>query len=169
MDELNALPYLDCFVRETLRAHAPVPLTFRVATREDIIPLETPYTDRNGTTLVLPILAVNRDPALWGADAHQFLPERWESSPAPSTSIPGLWSQMLTFLGGPRACIGFRFSLVEFKALLFTLVRALEFELAVPAADIGRIAMSIVQQPMVRSDLAAGTQMPILIKPFTQS
>lgn len=27
MDELNALPYLDCFVRETLRAHAPVPLT----------------------------------------------------------------------------------------------------------------------------------------------
>jgi hypothetical protein len=53
--------------------------------------------------------------------------------------------------------------------LLFTLVRELEFELAVPAADIGRIAMSIVQQPMVRSDLAAGTQMPILIKPFTQS
>ncbi|KAJ7737654.1 cytochrome P450 [Mycena olivaceomarginata] len=178
MDELNALPYLDCFLRETLRAHAPVPMTFRVATREDIIPLETPYTDRNGTvhetirpgqTIVLPILSVNRDPALWGADAHRFRPERWERSPALSTSIPGLWSQMLTFLGGPRACIGFRFSLVELKALMFTLVRALEFELAVPAADIGRLAMTIVQQPVVRSDLAAGTQMPILIRPFTQS
>ncbi|KAJ7777801.1 cytochrome P450 [Mycena olivaceomarginata] len=176
MDELNALPYLDCFLRETLRAHAPVPMSFRVATREDIIPLETPYTDRNGTvhetirpTIALPILSVNRDPALWGADAHQFRPERWERSPALSTSIPGLWSQMLTFLGGPRACIGFRFPLVELKALMFTLVRALEFELAVPAADIGRLAMTIVQQPVVRSDLAAGTQMPILIRPFTQS
>jgi hypothetical protein len=52
---------------------------------------------------------------------------------------------------------------------MFTLVRALEFELAVPAADIGRLAMTIVQQPVVRSDLAAGTQMPILIRPFTQS
>ncbi|KAJ7904039.1 cytochrome P450 [Mycena leptocephala] len=178
MDELNALPYLDCVVRETQRAHAPVPVSFRVAMRDDIIPLENPYTDRNGTVhetirltkgqeVVLPILAVNRDPAIWGPDADQFIPERWERSPAISTSIPGLWSSMLTFLGGPRACIGFRFSLVELKALLFTLVRSLEFELAVPAADIGRLAMTIVQQPMVRSDPGAGSQMPILVKPFT--
>ncbi|KAJ7746014.1 cytochrome P450 [Mycena metata] len=178
MDELNALPYLDCVVRETQRAHAPVAVSFRVAMRDDVIPLENPYTDRNGTVhetirltkgqeVVLPILAINRDPAIWGPDANQFIPERWERSPAISTSIPGLWSSMLTFLGGPRACIGFRFSLIELKALLFTLVRSLEFELAVPAADIGRLTMTIVQQPMVRSDPAAGSQMPLLIKPFT--
>ncbi|KAF7351505.1 hypothetical protein MSAN_01582800 [Mycena sanguinolenta] len=178
MDELNALPYLDCVVRETLRAHAPVTLNFRVATRDDVIPLETPYTDRNGTvhetltirkgqTTVLPILAVNRDPAIWGPTAHQFIPERWESNV--STSIPGVWSQMLTFIGGPRACIGFRFSIIELKALLFTLVRGLEFELAVPAADIARRQMAIVQQPMVRSDPAGGAQLPILIKSFIQS
>ncbi|KAF8195296.1 cytochrome P450 [Mycena galopus ATCC 62051] len=178
MDTLNALPYLDCVVRETLRAHGPVPFSGRVAIRDDVIPLETPYTDRNGVVhetlrlikgqpVIIPILAVNRDADIWGADAHEFIPERWERSPSPSTSIPGLWSQMLTFLGGPRACIGFRFSIVELKALLFTLVRAFEFELAVPAADVGRLAMSIVQQPVVRSDLAAGAQMPILIKPFT--
>ncbi|KAJ6459049.1 cytochrome P450 [Mycena sanguinolenta] len=178
MDELNALPYLDCVVRETLRAHAPVTVNFRVATRDDVIPLETPYTDRNGTvhetlmirkgqTTVLPILAVNRDLAIWGPTAHQFIPERWETNV--STSIPGVWSQMLTFIGGPRACIGFRFSIVELKALLFTLVRGLKFELAVPAADIGRRQMAIVQQPMVLSDPAGGAQLPILIKPFTQS
>ncbi|KAF7333579.1 hypothetical protein MSAN_02416900 [Mycena sanguinolenta] len=177
MDELNSLRYLDCVVRETLRAHAPVTLNYRVATRDDVIPLSTPYTDRDGNvhetllirkgqTTVLPILAVNRDPAIWGPTAPQFIPERWESNL--STSIPGVWGNMLTFIGGPRACIGFRFSIVELKALLFTLVRGLEFELAVPAADIGRRQMAIVQQPIVRSDPAAGAQLPVFIKSFTQ-
>ncbi|KAJ6535001.1 cytochrome P450, partial [Mycena capillaripes] len=122
-----------------------------------------------GQVIVIPILALNRDPAIWGPDAHQFIPERWECSPPISTGIPGLWSHMMTFLGGPRACIGYRFSLVELKALLFTLVRGLEFELAVPAADIGRLPGSVVQQPIVRSDRAAGAQMPLLIKLFNQS
>ena len=48
MDELNALPYLGMVVRETLRVHAPVPETIRVATKEDVVPLERPFTDRDG-------------------------------------------------------------------------------------------------------------------------
>ena len=48
MDELQALPYLDMVVRETLRYHSPVPMTSRVATKDDLIPLNTPYTDRDG-------------------------------------------------------------------------------------------------------------------------
>ena len=48
MDELNALPYLDAVVRETLRIHPPVPATMRVATQDDILPLSEPVKDRNG-------------------------------------------------------------------------------------------------------------------------
>lgn len=48
MDELNALPYLENVVRETMRLHAPVSSTVRVAARDDLIPLETPYQDKNG-------------------------------------------------------------------------------------------------------------------------
>ncbi|KAK7022202.1 cytochrome P450 [Favolaschia claudopus] len=166
MDDLNSLPYLDCVVRETLRGNAPVPTAY------DIIPLGTPYTDRNGIVhdtleirkgqwIVMPILAINRDPGHLG-------PERWQRTPSISTHIPGVWSQMLTFLGGPRACIGFRFSIIELKALLFTLVRSLEFELAVPAGDIGRTITPIVQLPSVRSDADAGSQLPVLVKPFVQ-
>jgi cytochrome P450 len=50
MDELNALPYLEWVVRETLRVHAPVPASMRMAMQDDVIPLETPYTDKLGNT-----------------------------------------------------------------------------------------------------------------------
>ncbi|KAJ7778733.1 cytochrome P450 [Mycena maculata] len=178
MDELNALPYLDCVVRETLRIHAPVPSTIREATQDDVVPLAAPYTDLNGTvhetlrvkkgqTIMIPILAMNRDRAIWGPDAMEFIPERWESQSI-SNSIPGVWGHMLTFLGGPRACIGYRFSLVEMKVLLFTLVRAFEFELAIPVSDLGKKS-SVVQRPIIRSQPEAGNQMPLLIKPYVRS
>ncbi|KAJ6500711.1 cytochrome P450 [Mycena sanguinolenta] len=177
MDQLNALPYLDCVVRETLRIHSPVPASMRVATQDDIVPLAQPITDIHGNvhetlkvtkgqTIMIPILALNRDPAIWGPDSMEFVPERWESEIF--NSIPGVWGHMLSFLGGPRGCIGYRFSLVEMKALLFTLVRAFEFELAVPAADIGK-KTSIVQRPIIRSDPKAGNQMPLIIKPYARS
>lgn len=40
-------------------------------------------------------------------------PERWESPPDTIRGIPGVWSDMMTFLGGPRSCIGYRFALTE--------------------------------------------------------
>ena len=48
MDQLQALPYLDAVVRETLRLHAPVPATLRVAKKDDMIPVAEPFVDRFG-------------------------------------------------------------------------------------------------------------------------
>jgi cytochrome P450 len=48
MDQLNALPYLDMVVRESLRLHPPVPATSRVSMKDDILPLSKPVVDRNG-------------------------------------------------------------------------------------------------------------------------
>ncbi|KAM6500936.1 Cytochrome P450 [Amanita muscaria] len=174
MDDLNALPYLDAFVRETLRVHAPVPSSIREATQDDVIPLEHPVKDEQGNlqhyvrvtkgqTIFIPILAINRSKDIWGEDAHDFKPERWQSIPEAATSIPGVWGNQLTFLGGTRACIGYRFSLVEMKALLFTLVRAFEFQLAVPANEIKKKS-NVVQRPVLVSD--GKNQMPLLVKPY---
>ncbi|KAJ6592843.1 cytochrome P450 [Mycena capillaripes] len=179
MDELNELKYMDCVVRETLRVHAPVTGSSRVAMRDDVVPLSTPYTDihgvvhntvrvRKGDHISIPILALNRDAEIWGPDAMEFIPERWESSTPITNSIPGIWGQTLTFLGGPRSCIGYRFSLVETKALLFTLVRAFEFELAVPREDIGNKQTAIVQRPIVLSEKEKGNQMPLLVRPVVR-
>lgn len=40
-------------------------------------------------------------------------PERWESIPEASSSVPGVWANMLTFSDGSHACIGFQFALIE--------------------------------------------------------
>ena len=51
------------------------------------------------------------------------------------------------------------------KALLFTLIRAFEFELAVPAEDV-RARQTIVQRPVIVSEMELGNQMPLRIKPY---
>jgi len=55
-------------------------------------------------------------------------------------------------------------SLRRIKALLFTLVRGFEFELALPAEDIIRTTF-IVGHPTIASNPAAGPQLPLLIRP----
>ncbi|KAN0097938.1 Cytochrome P450 [Tylopilus felleus] len=176
MDEFMALPYLDAFVRETLRVHSPVVNTLRIAMKDDVIPVEKPFTDKygvihesisKGDTLIIPILSINRSEELWGPDSHEFKPERWQNIPEAVSQIPGVWGHLMSFLGGPRACIGYRFSVVEMKAILFTLVRTFEFELAVPVSEIGS-KWTMVQRPVLRSD-PNRPQLPLLIKPYKQS
>jgi hypothetical protein len=53
------------------------------------------------------------------------------------------------------------------KVLLFTLVRAFEFELAVAAKDIVK-QTNMFQRPVVISDPEGGNQMPLWIKPYAQ-
>ncbi|KAG0696611.1 cytochrome P450 [Suillus ampliporus] len=179
MDELVALPYLDAVLRETLRMHAPLPSTVRIAMKDDVLPLNTPFTDRYGVAhdgikvskgdqIFIPMLAINRSEAIWGLDAKEFNPDRWLLPPDRASQVPGVWGHLLTFLGGPRSCIAYRFALVEMKALLFTLVRAFEFELAVPASDIGKKSR-IVQRPILRSDPENKNQLPLLVRPYRKT
>ncbi|KAE9404972.1 cytochrome P450 [Gymnopus androsaceus JB14] len=157
MEELNSLPYLDAVVRETLRIHAPV--TNRNGVTHNSISIQ------KGQTIQISILAMNGNKTLWGEDTLEFKPERWENIPEAVTSIPGVWGNMMTFLGGARACIGYRFSLVEMKALLFVLIRGFEFELAVPMEDIVKKS-AIVQRPWVKSEPEKGSQLPLLVRAY---
>lgn len=53
---------------------------------------------RAGTMVVVGAAAVNRDPAISGPDAEQWIPERWLGKPLPETVIeaylPGVYSHM---------------------------------------------------------------------------
>ncbi|KAJ7267991.1 hypothetical protein C8J57DRAFT_1067461, partial [Mycena rebaudengoi] len=71
-----------------------------------------------------------------------------------------------TFYAGSHSCIGFRFSIAEEKALLFSLVRAFTSENVHPKGSIGRTTATSLQRPIVLAEREMGTQMPLIIKPY---
>ncbi|KAJ7184735.1 cytochrome P450 [Mycena filopes] len=175
MEALNALPYLTNVVKEVLRLHPAIGFTVREAQREDVLPLGRACVDlrgrrvealriRKGQLIHIPILGVQRDRAVWGADAEEFRPERWDALPDTVKEVPGIYAHLLAFLGGAHACIGAKFAVFEMKSLLFTLVRAFEFKVAVGEEDIGRTTAP-VGSPFVRSEKGRGAQMPLLVRP----
>lgn len=43
--------------------------------------------------------------------------------------IPGVFANLMTFMGGGRACIGFKFSQLEMKVVLLLLIGSFKFSL----------------------------------------
>ncbi|KAL1946273.1 hypothetical protein VTO73DRAFT_15400 [Trametes versicolor] len=143
-DQLHALSYLDAVCRETLRLHPAGPQAFRQASEDTVIPLSHPIRATDGTLLheiavprgtniFVGIQACNRNEALWGADADEWKPERWLAplpAPVESAAISGVYSNMMTFLGGARSCIGFTFSQLEMKVVLSEMLANFTFELS---------------------------------------
>ncbi|KAJ7191322.1 cytochrome P450 [Mycena pura] len=175
MDELNSLPYLEKVVRETMRAYSPVVFTQRMATADDVLPLSKPYIDKEGNEhyslpipkgqmIHIPIWGVNTSKEIWGEDAREFRPERWEHVPEAVSAVPGMWANLFTFFAGPHNCIGFRFSLVELKALLFMLIRAFEVHPAVPKGSIVPVTAGLLQRPAVLAEMGKGSGLPLILK-----
>ncbi|KAF8188917.1 hypothetical protein K438DRAFT_1972098 [Mycena galopus ATCC 62051] len=71
---------------------------------------------------------------------------------------------ILTFRAGPRSSIGLKFALVYMKPLIFTLIRTLKCELAVPIAEIRQTGTAIVSRSIVLTHHAAGSQLPLLVR-----
>lgn len=164
-DTLVSLPYMDALCRETLRLFPPVSFIFREAQKDIVMPLSEPMisVDRTtineipvpaGTTVIVAIRPVNQSKDIWGDDAKEFKPERW-LSPLPSTvmdaHVPGVYSNLMTFNGGGRACIGFKFSQLEMKVVLATIISTFKVSLAPNAKDV-MWNLSAVRYPTVGND-----------------
>ena len=132
---LEQLPYLNGIMHETLRLYPTVPLTMRQALRDTQIGSQF---IPQGTDLVVPIWYINRAPEIWGPDASQFRPERWIAENGKPNTNGGASSNydFMTFLHGPRSCIGQGFAKAEIRCLLAAMVRSFEWELAMDDKDV---------------------------------
>lgn len=138
--DVDGMPYLAAVCNEVLRLWAPVTLTMRVADRDTTV-LDHPVP--KGTTVILCPLATNQSTASWGDDAGEFDPDRWLRTDGKG-GVDSNYS-FLTFIHGPRSCIGERFARAEFACLL--------------AAWVGRFECEFEKEPEGELEIVGGITM----------
>ncbi|KAJ7350822.1 cytochrome P450 [Mycena albidolilacea] len=172
--DIESMPYLLAVVKEVLRFHPVSFNNFRQSAADDVLPLFRPLTLQSGEVItelpvpkgmkvIISIAAYNRNKDVFGHDADTFNPERWLDGSMRKAEAPvGAYANLLTFAGGLRTCIGWRFAVLELQAFLIELVGEFEFALTSQAMNIRREAC-IVMCPTVVGEREKGTQLPLRV------
>ncbi|KAI4148023.1 MAG: hypothetical protein L6R39_002922 [Caloplaca ligustica] len=112
-EELKKMTYLSNILKETLRLYPPVPVNTRVARRTTTLPTgggpdgTSPVLVRRGQSVAYLVYGLHRQKHLYGEDAEDFRPERWDEGDLPlyRNKTDAHWGY-LPFNGGPRVCLG---------------------------------------------------------------
>ncbi|TGO72423.1 hypothetical protein BELL_0456g00040 [Botrytis elliptica] len=120
-EEIKDMKYLKWCINETMRLYPIVPTSSRVAIRDTVLPRgggpdeTSPVMVKKGTLVQYSSYGLHRRKDIYGEDADQFRPERWEK-------LRAGW-EYIAFSGGPRICIGQQFALTEAS---YTTIRLLQ-------------------------------------------
>ncbi|KAF8916706.1 cytochrome P450 [Mucidula mucida] len=161
---VSSLRLLDNVLRESLRLIPPVHSSLRVPTMYSVRSRDgksqsekRSFTVPKGTFVHICVEAFNLDKTVWGDDAWEF---------KRVSKQPGVFSHLLTFSAGPRACTGMRLSLTEMKLLLFILLTNFTFKTH-PDHQILKVN-KVLTRPHLAGKEADGMQCPLIISRFQQ-
>ncbi|CAL1355889.1 unnamed protein product [Linum trigynum] len=119
-DNLSDLKILNLIIQETLRMYPPAVLLLREATKKvKMGRLEIP----TGTEFHVPLIGIHYDSEIWGEDAHEFNPLRFNE---PRKHL----AHYFPFGMGPRICVGQTLAIVEAKIVLAMIIRNYSFVLS---------------------------------------
>ncbi|KAJ7850114.1 cytochrome P450 [Mycena leptocephala] len=156
----DSMPLLNAFIkaRETLRMYPAVTISDRIALEDSVIPLASSIMTstgehisqisvQKGQLLQLGLASYNRLESRWGADAHEFKPSRWLEGTVYNGDAFGPYANLLSFLGGPRTCLGWRFALLEMQVFICELVA--KFSFALPEGESVGTRWATTLQPIM--------------------
>ncbi|KAJ4000630.1 cytochrome P450 [Lentinula boryana] len=171
--DFDNMPYMNAVLKESMRFHPAVYQNYRMAAHDVVLPLSQPITTTKGKTvselpvgkgtkLVLSIAAYNRNKEVFGEDADVFNPDRWFRRSEKKGPTLGVVGNLLTFAGGVRTCIGWRFALYEMLSLLVEIVN--NFELS-PTKELERLRREacLVMLPTLEGEQIKGENLPLRI------
>ena len=121
-ETLSKIKYLDMVLDETLRKYPPAIMTNRRCVEKCRLPPPIEgypeYYVEEGTAMLIPIYSLHHDPNYF-PEPNKFDPERFNDENkhniVPYTFIP--------FGVGPRQCIGYRFSKMQAKIFIISVLR----------------------------------------------
>jgi cytochrome P450/NADPH-cytochrome P450 reductase len=153
-EDLNKLPYINAMLRETLRLQPTAPGFGVTPIAEGGELIGGKYHVKKGESMFGILHSVHRDPAVYGADAEEWKPERmldeeFEKLP------PGAWKP---FGNGARGCIGRPFAWQEAQLVVATLLQYLNFHMDNPSYELQlKEALTIKPQDFnIRTSLREG-------------
>jgi len=152
----DRMPLLNAFIKESLRFYPAEPITERMALQDTVIPLSQSITTatgeiisqipvRNGQIVLVRVASYQRLESRWGEDAHEFRPSRWLEGTVSKGEAVGPYANLLTFLGGPHTCLGWRFAILEMQVVICELVG--KFSFILPDNDPVRVRLANTLQP----------------------
>ncbi|KAL2479666.1 Cytochrome [Abeliophyllum distichum] len=123
-DDVVKLKTLGMILNESLRLYPPIVATIRRAKIDvELGGCKIP----RGTELLIPILAVHHDQAIWGNDVNEFNPGRFSQGVARAAKHPVAY---IPFGLGVRQCIGQNLALLQTKLTLSIMLQRFSFSLS---------------------------------------
>lgn len=109
---------------ETSRLYPPIVYIQRRAAWDAVLGgIKVPQ----GTVISIPIAMLHRDKQVWGPDADEFNPMRFEHGLTKAAKDP---KALLSFSLGPRVCTGQSFGIVEVQVVMAMILRRFSFSLS---------------------------------------
>ncbi|CAI0454898.1 unnamed protein product [Linum tenue] len=124
-DDLHELVYLHAAIYETLRLYPPLPFEHRCATEADVLP--SGHKVHKGMRMLFSMYSMGRMEETWGKDCMDFKPERWISDEGNIIHVPS--QKFMTFLTGPRTCLGKAMSFMLLKFMVSSILWNYKFEM----------------------------------------
>lgn len=174
--DIYSLHYLDNVVKESIRMMPSIPSTIRVALKDDVVPLSRSYkrADGKGTynsivmpkghELFIPLNVIQLSKDLWGEDAQDFNPDRWDNLPKSVIDAKLPPGQLFAFLAGPRSCVGKQTAILETLVLLAHLLLHFRFDVVPDWTLVQR--QQIVRRAFVEGQWPEGIRMPLILTPL---
>lgn len=121
---LRSMKVLTMVIQETLRLYPPGVFVSRKALQD--IQLKDILVPK-GMHVQVPISILHQDTDLWGPDAHQFNPGRFENGVLGACKLP---QAFIPFGVGTRICVGQHLAMIELKVILSLILTKFCFALS---------------------------------------
>ncbi|KAI9139440.1 cytochrome P450 [Paraphysoderma sedebokerense] len=119
-DTFKNMKYCQSVFLEAQRLYPSIPKNFKYAVKDDVFPDGTKVYA--GNAVMWSNWVMGRSTDIWGDDALEFKPERWEKGHPGQFKYPH-------FHAGPRICLGMNMAIQEGTCCLVQVIRQFDIEL----------------------------------------
>ncbi|KAK0222986.1 cytochrome P450 [Armillaria nabsnona] len=173
-EDYDAMAWLNAVIKEVLRYHPLAFVLSREASQDDVLPLAEPIITSDGQScseipiskgqvICASVYTYNRLPSVWGDDAAEWNPCRFLEDRGIKQQSLGTYANLMTFSGGIRGCIGWRFAVMEVQSVVTELLNNFEFSIPKGAPELQHGPAGDGLIPIVPGKANEGPQIPLLV------